>query len=247
MLNMSTLRRAGTTDFAQRRVDSIIENQDYMNIFPSSIFFATRNYFGRFAIMVILATLVLIMPLVVVDRMRNVQSVQYAAKVGRRLMFRQMAAVTLASLLLTTLLLVLFGGIYFRGTEAHFFWHHSIFSFTHHFVALFDFTFGQYVLALVGIAYAVGLAAAWLAFIVSRFSRNLIIATMKTIPVFAGLAVFAFTLNNSGTAAPFHMAHRFYRWTNWVGVEAIVCVLLVALSFVAVWWVARRDRRVDVG
>ena len=196
--------------------------------------------------MAALTTLVLVMPLVAVDRMRNVQSVQYSSKVGRRLMFRQVAAVMLSSLLLTTLLLAIFGAIYFHETSVHFFWSHNIFSFTNHFVALFDFSFGQYVIALAGIAYAVGFAAALLAFIVSRSSRSLIIAAVKIIPVFAGLTAFAIALNSSGAAAPFHMTHRLYLWTNIVGIEAVACAVLVALAFIAAWVVSVREKRVDV-
>ncbi|MCL2201232.1 MAG: hypothetical protein FWB75_04640 [Oscillospiraceae bacterium] len=247
LMDNRAMGEAEITDFAERRIDAIIENQDHLNLMPWSVFSTTRTYFGWLTILVALTTLVLVMPLVAVDRMRSIQSVQYSSKVGRRLMFRQVAAVMLSSLLLTTLLLVIFGAIYFHETGVHFFWSHNIFSFTNHFVALFDFSFGQYVIALAGIAYAVGLAAALLAFIVSRSSRSLIIAAVKIIPVFAGLTAFAIALNNSSSAAPFHMTHRLYLWTNIVGIEAIACAVPVALAFTAAWVVAVREKRVDVG
>lgn len=245
-LDARAMRWAETTDFARQRIDTIIENQDYLNIMPWCAFSTTRTYFGWLAIMVALATTVLIMPIVAVDRMRNVQSVQYSSKIGRRLMFWQIVAVMLSSILITTLLLVIFGGIYFYWSGVHFFWNHNIFSFTHQFVALFNFTFGQYVIALVGITYAVGLASALLTLVISRFSRNLMIGTIKIIPLFAGLAAFAVILNSSGASAPFHMAHRFYMWTNIVGIEAIVCAMLVVLSLVAALAIALRERRVDM-
>jgi len=245
-IDVHTARQAEITDFAQRRIDTILENRDYLNIMCWAAYWTTSTYFGNFTRLVILATLALILPLVTVDRMRNIQGVQYAARVGRGLLHKQIAAVLISSLLLVTVLLVIFGGLYFYATGVLRFWDHSIFSWANQAVLIFDFTFGQYVLVLVAISYVFGLASALAAFIISRFSRNLISAAIKMVPVFAGLAGISFGLNSSGAAAPFSIAHRLYLWTNIVGVEAALCVVLAALSFVVALLVAKRDKRSDV-
>ena len=236
-------RRGEITVFAQQRIDSIIENRDYLNIMYRGAFWTTTTYFGWLTMLAVLATLTLILPLLCVDRMRNIHSLQYCAKLGRKILYRQIAAALLSSFLLTTLLLVIFGGIYFRATCVLMYWSHNLYSISNQSVLLFDFTFGQYLLILAAIAYTASLGAALLSFMISWFSRNLISAMIKIIPVFAALAFLLHHINNSGTPVPFSMVHRFYLWTNIIGIEIIVCAVLFVLSLVAALWVSRREKR----
>jgi hypothetical protein len=239
-------RLSEMTPSAQRRIDSIIENSEYLNIMYYGTFWTTTNYIGQFTLLAVLAVLALILPLVTVDRMRNLQSLQYSAKLGRRILYRQVAAMLLSSFLLTTLLLVFFGGIYFYETGVLMYWSHNVYSVSNQSVLLFDFTFGLYLIMLTAMAYIVTLGAALLAFVVSSFSRSLISATIKIIPVFIVLAFFIHQLNNSGAPVPFSAGHRFYLWTKIVGVEMIACAVLLVLSLGLAFWAMNRDKRIDM-
>ena len=243
MVDSYAARMVYMTPFAQRRIEGIYDNQDYLNIMCRMAFNITVGYMWRFVVMAVLGSFVLVMPLLTVDRMRNIKTLQYTSRVGRYILKRQLVAAVLSSVVLTTLLLAVFGGLYFRETGVLRFWGHGVFSFTNPNILLFDFTFGQYLLILTAFAYAAALTAALLATVAAHFSRTLIAATIKVIPLFAGLV---FILHYTGTAFPFSALHRFYMRTNIVGGETIVAVFLLAIAFCLMAWIIHREKRKDL-
>ncbi|MCL2426774.1 MAG: hypothetical protein FWD05_10625 [Oscillospiraceae bacterium] len=239
-------RVTGITPLAQQRIDSIIENREDLNIMYFGTFWNTTTYFGHINLISILAVLTLILPLITVDRMRNLQSVQYSSKLGRRILFKQIAAVLLSAFVLTTLLLTILGGIYFYATNVLMYWNHNIYSVSTQVILIDDFTFGQYLIILTILTYIITLGASMFAFVVSRYSRNLISAIIKIIPVFAALAFFNNQLNHSGVAVPLSPWHRFYQWTHIPYIEVIACAALLILSLVLAIWVTNRAKRTDL-
>lgn len=92
-----------------------------------------------------------------------------------------------------------------------------------------------------GLIYGICLGAASLAFVLSRFSRNLITLILKLIPLFAALAfICIFGLNGM-----FRLNSFFYRMTRIPGIEPAVCGLLCAAGMAVALLVVRRERKLD--
>jgi hypothetical protein len=111
--------------------------------------------------------------------------------------------VLLSAFLLTTLLLSVFGAIYGKNGTWVFF-DSGLTSFLNGFIFWFNVTYGQYVLLYAGLLYMLCLGAAALAFVLSRFSRNLITLILKLIPLFAALVFFCVFGLNDMRSGPCH-------------------------------------------
>jgi hypothetical protein len=228
----------------RQRINEIIETGEYQGTMDGGAWSNTITYFCSLAILIALSTLLLISPLIAADRMRNVHHLQYTSKLGRRIMWKQLVAVLVSSALFTTVMLSVFGAIY-STTGVFRYWNHGLVSF--HMgspVTLFPITFGGYVLAMVAMVYALSLSVAMIAFVISRFSRNLITAAIKVIPVFI---VLWFLYNRVlFISSLFTVWNWLYERTQFVGAEPVACgTLLVVMTLVAVW-VLRREKCVDV-
>ena len=206
-----------------RRLLRIRENDASKSLLNPSTFYHTLEYAQSLSILVILATLILVSRLVTTDRANRINWLQYTSKQGRGILKKQLIAVILSAVGMTTLLVFIFAGIY-SVTGLYAFWNNGINSFMgfpYHWLSV---TFGQYCLIITGVMYLLSVGAAVFAFILSRFSRNIILLMFKVIPffisavllsnwllreflslfteinIFTQLSVFAFTLI-AGTAA----------------------------------------------
>ena len=94
------------------RVREIRETEEYRSIMDGWVFDNTATYTVNLSILAVLAVLVLVSPLIVTDRARNVHLLQYTAKHGRGILKQQLIAMTLSAFLLTTALILVFGAIY---------------------------------------------------------------------------------------------------------------------------------------
>jgi hypothetical protein len=225
----------------QNRYLEIVASGENRYVMSGWVYDATNDYTLYFSVLVMLSVLVLVSPLVVSDRHGRVHYLLYSSKYGRRIMYAQLAATLISAFLLTTLLIVIFGGIFsVNGTKI--FWEGSIASdFCYH-LSVFPLTYGGWVTSIVGLLYATALSFAALAFILSRFSSNLITLVIKLVPVFAAAAFLCVGLFN----ALFTLGNAFYRFTGVFGTEAYVCVVLVIAGLAAALLVAKREKRVDV-
>ena len=220
------------------RFAAIKENEEYRNIMVWWVYDNTLDYALRLAVLAVLAVLALVSPLVVSDRARKVHLLQYSAKEGRRILRKQLVAVLLSAFLLTTLLLAVFGAIY--GTNGTWpFWNSGLTSFLNHFTFWFDITYGQYVLLYVGFLYVLCLGAAALAFVLSRFSRNLVTLILKLIPLFTVLVAICHLVFIN----PFGFENALYIMTGVPGMEPVVCGLVFIAGVASALWLIRREKR----
>jgi len=146
--------------------------------------FHTWRYVRSLAVLVTLVTLILVSSLITSDRASRVNWLQYSSWHGRRVFCKQFIAVIISAVGATTILVAVFAGILAARAEVHVFWNNGINSFmgaTFHWLSI---TFGQYVLLMVGIMYVLSVAVASLAFVLSRFSSNMIRLVFKIIPLF---------------------------------------------------------------
>lgn len=223
------------------RLNAILETKEYTNIMEWEVYENTVGYTVYLAILSILAVFVLVSPLIVTDRARNVHLLQYSSKHGRKILQKQLLAVLLSAFMLTTLLILIFGAIYStNGTWV--FWHSGMTSFLNGPIFLFDITYGQYIVLYIVLLYTLCLGTAAMAFLFSRFSRNLITLILKLMPMFAVLTVLCLYVFND----PFSMNNSLYKALGMIGIEPLVCggVFIVFLA-VSLYFV-RREKEVEV-
>jgi hypothetical protein len=232
-----------TSERERARLTEIRDTEEYRNIMSRAVFENTVSYITSLAVLLILAALVLVSPIIVTDRMRKLHLLQYSAKQGRKLLAKQLAAVLISAFLLTTALLVVFGVIYStNGTFA--FWNNGLNSFLNPYnIIMLNMSYGQYITALVVMAYLLTLGTSAFAFVFSRFSQNLIALLMKLIPIFIAVVLFC---SNYVFDAPFARYNILYRRTGVVGIEAVVCAVILIAGFASSFIAARRERRIDV-
>ena len=124
--------------------------------------------------------------------------------------------------------------------------HASIQSFTYFEMGLYDIPFGRYALVLAGMIVLSCAASAGFAFILAKCSANLITMLIKLVPTgiaLSGLAALAisraFSFDNplfsdvllGRVAMP----------------EPILCAVLAGIGLAGALWVARREKKADVG
>jgi len=227
----------------QKRFNESIENGEHRSIFSYWTYSNTNDYLKFFSVLLILSVLILVSPLLVSDRHAKLHYLQYSSKYGRKIMRGQFTATLLSAFTLTTLLVLIFGGIYSQnGTLL--FWNNVLDSdFNIGMYTVFRLTYGEWVMASIAMMYALALGVSAFAFVLSRFSGNLITLVMKLVPVFAVLAYLCDATFNE----LFQMLYnKIYLLLRVFGAEAYVCGAVVAIALTAALFVIRREKRVDV-
>lgn len=231
-----------TTDPKEvERLKAILQTKEYRNIMDGHVYDNTVVYAFYFAILAVLAVLVLVSPLLVTDRAGNLHLLQYTSKEGRRILQKQLLAVLLSAFFLTTILILIFGAIYStNGTWVY--WNSGLTSFLNRPTFLFNLTYGQYILIYIVLLYVLCLGTAALAFIFSRFSQNLVTLILKLIPLFTVLTVLCAWVFKY----PFTTQNFLYRALGLVGMEAFICGLLFLAAVAVSLYLVRREKKVEV-
>lgn len=193
-----------------------------------------------------IALLVLLIPYVMGSRVGEIFAVQYSSATGRKIFAVQWLTVVAYSMLFSVVLVVLAYLPYlFNGGFNY--WYASIFGL--HLdstgLQLYDQTFGQYVMTLAVIAIALNLCLANVLFILARFSRNIMLLLMKSVPLLLAIAgVASLSMLNLFS----NQNHLFRLLLNGriKYVEVIVSLLLVLISSILVGILINREQQVDI-
>ncbi|MCL1802750.1 MAG: hypothetical protein FWG30_03790 [Eubacteriaceae bacterium] len=218
------------------RFEEKISTDEFRGILPEHTLSTTRQYAQGLVMLVILATLLCFSPLLATDRMRKVHLLQYTSKQGRGVIGKQITAVLISSIILTTALLVVFSMIFAtNGTQV--FWNNYVSSFNSLFGTTIRITFGQYICVLALMMYLIGAALSTFVFILSRFSANYINLIAGLIPVFIASAI----LSDNLFRAPLN-DFRF----GMALFEPFVCITALMIGFGAAICIVWKERRIDV-
>ena len=164
-----------------RRIEQT-EAQGVYGFLPSTVINNTDEFFHYFAIWCTFSGVLLLSPTLVWDALCRTQAMQWTSRRGRRVMNVQMGATLLSGLLLTLLNCVAYLGP-FLATGALQFWDCplvSVWPGTH---PWFDWTYGQYLLALLGLTFLLSFAACGFTVVLSQFSQNYVAMLLKAIPL----------------------------------------------------------------
>ena len=232
----SFIQHSPLSERETRRLIEIRDSGELLNIMDQDTIFIAWRYGLNLAILIILVTLTLVSPLITTDRANKVNWLQYSSKQGRKILKKQFIAVLISSLGMTTILVIIFGGI-FGTTEAQALWNNGInsfMSFPYHWLSI---TYGQYILLITGIIYLLSIGASAFAFVLSRLSQNVVKLMFKVIPLFVAAMLLSHWVLSEFLAI--------YLGGNIFG-QMLAVVLLPVAGLISAAFVVRREIRAEL-
>jgi len=205
------------------------------------------RYFSLYSavvgVLAVVAVAVLITPLIVVDRGRKVNYLQYSSKIGRKILRAQFAAIVLSAFVLSIAIIAL-AFIPFLMLSWRY-WNASILSSCINRLWLYDITFGQYVVVAAILIIVLAVATAGAIFIASRFSQEILAAMFKIVPVTAALIGIAIVSLDQMFSAQNSVFTHFFRGQI-IAPEIIVCIAISIICVVVAGIFAWRERRAEL-
>jgi hypothetical protein len=231
---------------AKTRIEQILGDREYLEIMSDVVRSNTNDYLIQLAILTLLATLILISPLVVSDRASGVFLLQYCSKQGRGMLLKQYYAVLASAFLLTTALIVIFGLIY-TGNGTFVFWNNGMDSFNNALDAgmWFRMTYGGWILLCCAMIYALSLGAASIAFVFSRFSRNFVTMIMKLLPFLVVLVLYSTQTFNYAFGIRGNSS-QIAAIQDIPGYEAILSILILIAGAALAVRITKREQHIDI-
>lgn len=232
--------------YTEREWSHILEtffgpDEAWQNLLPAEVPGATSIFFAYLLVWMVLSVGLFLSPVLVRDKMRGMESLQYASRRGRGLAKTQFTAAMLSAVILTTVNLLIFGGMFLRnGTIA--FADCRMYSFTMTGFCWPNWTYGTWCIVLTLMCYAVTLGFGAMAWFLAGTSNNYIAMLLKLIPLFVCAAI---VLQKTMTDA-FYFSNSLYRSFRVPYIEGVVtiAVLLIGLSLYITGY--RRIKRKDL-
>ena len=222
-----------------RRLEEAAARPEAFGFLPGS---NTDDFFHYFAIWCSFSAALLLAPALVRDRLRRTRAMQWASRRGRGTLGAQMGAALLSGVLLTLVNFAVYLGP-FLSTGALTFWNCPMTSVWAQTVPWFDWTYGQYVLALCGLTVALALATSGFTVVLSWFSGAYVAMLLKLLPLVFVLewGLVPWVMEGAGTfrGSP-------ARLLGLPGGEWVIAALCAALALLLCGLVCRRQRRRDL-
>jgi len=195
---------------------------------------------GVFALV---AVMILIIPLIIIDRSRMINLLQYSSAVGRKVFRVQFSAAVISAIVLSGILTVVSFAVFIsRAAE---YWNVSIMSLGGGVMWMYDVTFGQYVIFLGGMIISVCIGTACFAFVLARFSANIVTVMIKSVPVGAALAAIL-ALSANRAFSHYNIVFNQVFVGRFDMPEVVMCGAIGALGVLAATLVVKREKRIDV-
>lgn len=209
---------------------------------PSAAINSADNFFHYFAIWCVFSAVLLLSPTLVRDALRRTRAMQWTSRRGRGVLNAQMGAALLSGALLTLLNCAVYLGP-FLTTGALRFWDCSLVSVWNAEFPWFDWTYSQYLLALLGLTFLLTLAASGFTVVLSQFSASYVAMLLKAIPLIFVLCwgVVPWLMAGAGL-----FSGRPVRLTGLPGTEFICVSLVVLLALALCVLTLRRQRRAEL-
>lgn len=209
---------------------------------PSAAIGSADNFFHYFAIWCVFSAVLLLSPTLVRDALRRTRAMQWTSRRGRGVLNAQMGAALLSGVLLTLLNCAVYLGP-FLTTGALRFWDCSLVSVWNAEFPWFDWTYSQYLLALLGLTFLLTLAASGFTVVLSQFSASYVAMLLKAIPLIFVLCwgVVPWLMAGAGL-----FSGRPVRLTGLPGTEFICVSLVVLLALALCVLTLRRQRRAEL-
>ena len=224
---VSNRREAGQPEAMVRREAELASSEMAHSLLPSSVKHSTQEYGKDLAVWCVLSIVLLLSPTLVRDRLRGTRPLQWASRRGRAILSTQMGTALLSALMLTIMNLTIYavpflaqGPLRFAACGLDGIWEWG--------TPWFDWSYGTYLLVLVGLLLALSLGATGLTVFLSQYSGSYIAMLLKAVPLFVAVGAvlgtwlldMPFTFRNLGNGAV------------WLprGIEAVTAGVLLALG-----------------
>ena len=239
-LVISGRKAEGQPEAMIHREEQLAEPERAHGLLPFSVKESTREYGMDLAVWCVLSIVLLLSPTLVRDRLRGTRAMQWASRRGWSVLTTQMAAALCSALVLTAINLVVYAipflaqePLRFRDCGLDGIWEWS--------APWFDWTYGTYLVVLVGLILALSLAAAGLTVFLSQYSGSYIAMLLKALPLFAAVGA---VLGSWLLDMPFSF-RRIWENGPWMpkGMEAAVTAGLLAVSILLCTLTCRRQRK----
>lgn len=217
------------------------EDHAWRNILPYIVPEVTGTYFGHLIIWMALSVCILVSPTLVRDRLQRLRPLQWSTRRGRGIITTQFVAVMLSAFAVTSLNLLVFGGLFAANNTAAFA-ECRMFSFLLTGFSWVNWTYGGWCAALIVMCYLVSLGIAGIAFALSRLSGNYISMLLKLIP----LVVVAAILTPKLIGDAFYYKNDLYCSTGIVYIEAIVAGAIFLLGMALCGIAIARQKKQDL-
>jgi uncharacterized membrane protein YciS (DUF1049 family) len=215
------------------RFNEMIEKGQYQ-IYPGVAVENFKSFISNVAITIIISIMLVISPVFIKDRSRQLLDLQYTMKKGRSLYKTKVAAGLISTFIVMTALLVIYFSFYSLNNTSMFF-KVPIHMFIGDFY-WYDPTFFQYIVLTIIAIYIIGFVFALLAMSFSSIMPNYISLIGIQIPLV--VAMIAFGL-------PYLMIHIISIWVpKWIVPTTYIVMLLVSVVFIVLLW--RREKKRDI-
>jgi len=221
----------------RERVRTMREDRAGRSVLPEYIGMSTSEYTRYLAIWCMISAILLLSPVLVRDRLHRTHAMQWASPRGRRILNTQFAAALFSGLLLTLLNLALYS-VPFASTGVLAFWNCSLHSVLRQY-PWFDWTYGQYLLATVGVILALALGASALTAVLPQYSGNYVAMLLKAIPLIVVMAVLGMLVMTD----VFYFSNGVTRFLVLPGGEILCAALLFVLGLALCILACRRQQR----
>ena len=240
-----TARRYGAFG-ASQRLDTLcwervqaLQAGALRGVIPFQVHFSTMSYFEYLALWCMLSVIVLLSPALVRDRMHRIRSAQWTSRWGRRILNAQLTAGLFSGLLLTVLNMGIYAVPFLTrrvlpllDVPLYSIWPGSGYPW-------FDWTYGQYLLALLGLTAGLALTASGLTLVLSQYSGNYVSMLLKALPLCVALCLLGALIMYD----PFFFSNYLTRFLTLPGGEIICTALLLGLSLGLCAAACARQRR----
>lgn len=183
---VSNRREAGQPETMVRREAELASSEMAHSLLPSSVKHSTQEYGKDLAVWCVLSIVLLLSPTLVRDRLRGTRPMQWASRRGRAILSTQMGTALLSALVLTAVNVSVYavpflaqGPLRFAACGLDGIWEWG--------TPWFDWTYGTYLLVLVGLLLALSLGAAGLTVFLSQYSGSYIAMLLKAVPLFVAV------------------------------------------------------------
>lgn len=201
----------------------------------------TRNYTVDLGVWCVLSVVILLSPTLVRDSLHRTKALQWSSRRGRAILPVQMWAGLISALILTLVNMAVYAVPFLKNGALHFAacrlsglnsWGNP----------WFDWTYGQYLVALVGLILALSMGAAGMTLFLSRYSGNYIAMLLKALPLFVGVG---FLFGSWLLDGPFYFRKSVSLWLP-KGTELAALLIFVTVSAVLCIVVCRRTKRKEL-
>lgn len=221
----------------RERVRAMRADRAGRSVLPPHVEASTSTYARYLTVWCAVSAVLLLSPTLVRDRLCRMRPAQWASRRGRRILHVQFAASLVSGLLLTLLNIAVYM-VPFASTGALAFWRCSLHTVLRSY-PWFDWTYGQYLLALAGLILAWSLGASGLTAVLSQYSGSYVAMLLKAIPLIVLLTVLGVLV----TTYAFSFGNYVTRFLALPGGEILCAALLAVLGLSLTTLACLRQRK----